>query len=117
MGIGRFLVAAVPVLAMLMAGLSAEGATWSRQYIRQLPDSAFASIERTPEGRAIRHLPHHDRAGQLDLPHLCNALARLNQVKWRDPANAAIARRHLQEHLEQVGRGSCRPGRKTGDGG
>ena len=113
MGIMRFLGAAVAVLAMLGVGSTAEGAKWSRTYIRQLPDSAFAAIERTPEGRTIRHLPHHDAAGNLDIPHLCNALSRLGQVKWRNPANAEIARRHLQEHLERVGRGACRPPRKS----
>src|SRR5574342_516235 len=114
MGIVRVLGAAIAVFAILGVGPTAEGVTWSRTYIRQLPDSAFAVIERTPEGRTIRHLPHHDAAGNLDIPHLCNALSRLGQVKWRDPANAEIARRHLQEHLEQVGRSACRPGRKTG---
>lgn len=117
MEIVRCLGAAVAVLAMLGVGSTAAGAKWSRTYIRQLPDAAFAAIERTPEGRTIRHLPHHDAAGNLDIPHLCNALSRLGQVKWRNPANAEIARRHLQEHLEQVGRTSCRPGRKPGEGG
>jgi len=108
----RFLGAVVALFTMLGLATFAEGAKWSQRYIRQLPDSAFAVVERTPEGRTIRHLPHHDAAGNLDLPHLCNALSRLGQVKWRDPANAEIARRHLQEHLEQVGRSACRP-RKT----
>lgn len=99
---------------LLLAGTPAEGAKWSRQYIRQLPDSAFAAIERTSEGKTLRHLPHHDAKGDLDIPHLCNALARLDQVKWRDPANAEAARRHLREHLEQVGRAACRPIGKSG---
>lgn len=114
---GSLVAAALTALGMLSAGLSAEGAKWSREYIRHLPDSAFAAIERAPDGKAIRHLPHHDAGGDLDIPHLCNALARLTQVKWRDPANAEAARRHLEEHLMQVGRTSCRPGRKAGDGG
>lgn len=86
----------------------AEAATWSHAYIRQLPDSAFAVIEPTPEGRRLRRLPHHDATGALDLLHLCNALARLPQVKWRDPANAPVARQHLKDHLDQVGPGACR---------
>jgi hypothetical protein len=45
---------------------------------------------------------------------LCNALSRFDQVKWRNAANAEAARRHLSAHLEQVGRNSCRPDRKTG---
>jgi len=107
----RWLLASVVGLVML-TGL-AEAAKWSRQYIRQLPDSAFAAIETTPEGKRLRHLPHHDANGDLDIPHLCNALVRLGQVKWRDPASAELARRHLRDHLEQVGRTSCRPSRKT----
>ncbi len=94
---------------LLLAGASTDAATWSRTYIRQLPDSAFAAIETTAEGKRLRHLPHHDADGNLDVPHLCNALSRLDQVKWRDPADAAAARRHLAEHVEQVGRRSCRP--------
>jgi hypothetical protein len=84
----------------------AEAAKWSHAYIRQLPDSAFAVIERAPEGQRLRRLPHV--TGALDLPHLCNALARLPQVKWRDPANATVARKHLKDHLGQVGPGACR---------
>ena len=109
---GRWLLSSVIGLVML-AGSASEAAKWNRQYVRRLPDSAFAVIETAPEGRRVRHLPHHDASGALDVPHLCNALVRLGQVKWRDPANAEMARRHLREHLEQVGRSSCRPPRKT----
>lgn len=98
---------------LLLGGTSAEAATWSWGYIRQLPDSAFAAIETTPQGKTLRHLPHHDAKGNLDIPHLCNALSRLKQVKWRDPANAEAARRHLREHLDQVGRAACRPASKS----
>ena len=98
---------------MMLAGSASEAAKWSRQYIRRLPDSAFAVVETTPEGKQVRHLPHHEASGNLDVPHLCNALVRLGQVKWRDPANAEMARRHLGEHLEQVGRSACRPARKS----
>ena len=97
------------VLGLIALGVPwAEAAKWSHAYIRQLPDSAFAVIERTPEGQRLRRLPHHDVTGALDLPHLCNALARLPQVKWRDPANAPIARWHLKDHVDQVGRDACR---------
>lgn len=101
------------LLAMLLLStISADAAKWSRKYVRQLPDSAFAAIETTPEGKKLRHLPHHDAKGNLDVPHLCNALARLGQVKWRDPARAEEARRHLRDHLEQHGGKPCRPIRK-----
>ncbi len=92
---------------------SLEAATWSRAYIRQLPDSAFALIETEPTGKPVRHLPHHDARDALDVPHLCNALARLSQVKWRDPANAAIARLHLQGHVAKLGGHPCRPASKA----
>jgi len=94
---------------LMLAGAPADAAKWSRQYIRQLPDSAFAAIEAIPEGKNVRHLPHHDAQGNLDLPHLCNALSRLRQVKWRDPANAEAAKRHLREHLKEIGGRACRP--------
>jgi hypothetical protein len=99
---------------LVLVGTSVDAATWSRQYIRQLPDSAFAAIETMPDGKTLRHLPHHDADGNIDISHLCNALSRFDQVKWRNAANAEAARRHLNAHLEQVGRNSCRPARKSG---
>ncbi len=103
------------LLAMLsLPPFSADAAKWSRKYIRKLPDSAFAAIETTPEGKTLRHLPHHDAKGNLDIPHLCNALARLDQVNWRDPARAEEALRHLRDHLERAGAKPCRPPRKSG---
>lgn len=95
-----------------LAATSADAAKWSRQYIGDLPDSAFAAIETTPEGKKLRHLPHHDVHGSLDVPHLCNALSRLDQVKWRNPANAEAAGQHLRDHLAQQGGKPCRPIRK-----
>ena len=97
---------------LLLAGASADAAKWSRHYIGQLPDSAFAAIETTPEGKKLRHLPHHDARGNLDIPHLCNALSRFDQVKWRDPANAETARQHLRDHLAPHGGKPCRPMRE-----
>ena len=99
------------VVALVIGSVSSvEAAQWTRQYIQRLPYSAFAAIETLASGKAVRHLPHHDARGALDVPHLCNALARLPQVKWRDPANAEIARQHLQEHVRQLGGSPCRSG-------
>ena len=106
-------VVAVTVMVLGITASQVAAATWSRAYIRRLPDSAFAVIETTPEGRLLRRLPHHDAAGALDLPHVCNALARLPQVRWRDPARAETARRHLQDHLSLLGRSACRPATRT----
>ena len=96
---------------LVLAGDPADAAKWSQQYIRQLPDSAFAAVEITPEGKQVRHLPHHDAQGKLDVPHLCNALSRVGQVKWHDPANAGAARQHLREHLDQYDGKVCLPPR------
>ena len=96
----------------LLTTSPAHASTWSRQYISHLPDSAFAVIETTPEGKKVRHLPHHDARGNLDVAHLCTALSRFNQVKWRDPSSAELARQHLRDHLAQHGGKPCRPIRK-----
>lgn len=110
--VGMRCLAGILVGLLMLSGASATAAKWSRNYIRQLPDSAFAAIETTPEGKKLRHLPHHDIRGNLDAPHLCNALSRLDQVKWRDPANAEAARQHLRQHLAEHGGKPCRPNRK-----
>jgi len=70
-------------------------AAWSAQYISDLPDGAFACRD-----SAGRHYPHHDAGGQLDLPHLRNALARLNQ-----PGNVQCGRAHLESHARAAGIG------------
>ena len=77
---------------------------WSRAYISRLPDSAFAVVETAPDGRKVRHLPHHDETGAVDLAHLKAARSRLGQVRWLDPASAEIARRHLHEHWRELDR-------------
>jgi hypothetical protein len=99
---------------LILIDSSADAAKWSRQYVQELPDSAFAAIETTSDGKALRHLPHHDLDGNLDIPHLCNAVSRLDQVKWRDAANAEAAGEHLRKHMHDVGKGSCRPRHSNG---
>lgn len=63
-------------------------AKWGASYVNNLPDSAFFHIE--PGGtkddnglttpRELRHLPYKDDKGNIDLPHLRNALSRLSQT-------------------------------------
>jgi len=92
---------ALVVLAILAlpAGVPpALGETWSEARIARLPDSAFAVVEVTADGRKVRHLPHHDETGAVDPAHLHAALSRLGQVRWLDPASEAVARRHLEGH-------------------
>lgn len=64
-------------------------AVWSRKYVNDLPDSAFALIlpggtkddEGKTKPRSLRKLPYKDADGNIDLPHLRNALARLPQLR------------------------------------
>lgn len=69
-----------------------------------LPDSAFAIVE-TVNGKKVRKLPHHDSAGKLDLAHLRNALARVNQVSGVSSAAKSRARSHLVAHARSAGVG------------
>jgi len=62
-------------------------AVWSTAYINDLPDSHFLYIEpggkKDAEGktvpRRLRHFPYKDAQGNIDLPHLRNAIARAPQ--------------------------------------
>jgi hypothetical protein len=62
-------------------------AEWSTEYINNLPDSSFLYIEDGGEKddagkttpRSLRHLPYKDAEGNVDLPHLRNAISRLGQ--------------------------------------
>jgi len=92
----------------LFASSSATAEEWSRARISKLPDSAFAGVEISADGRKVRHLPHHDESGAIDPAHLRAARARLAQVKWLDPANESLACRHLQSHLLESGGGRAR---------
>jgi competence ComEA-like helix-hairpin-helix protein len=73
---------------------------WSQRYIESLPDSAFAVVEISKDGKKVRHLPHHNHLGEIDIPHLKSALGRIHQVKWIDPANFAKAKAHLEQHYQ-----------------
>lgn len=98
----RIFVLTIVLVGIALAAVSLVNAEeWSGAYITALPDSAFAVIETTPHGKKVRHLPHHDRTGELDIPHLKSARARLGQVKWVDPANEAKARAHLEQHWQE----------------
>jgi HK97 family phage prohead protease len=89
-----------------------EKAAWDAAYINDLPDSAFAVIlpggEKDGEGkttpRNLRKLPHHNADGSLDMPHLRNALARLEQADLPDDAKGT-ARGHLEKHAKAEGVG------------
>ena len=65
-------------------------AVWTSAYVSSLPDSSFAAIDDSG-----RHLPYKDANGKVDLPHLRNALARLDQTQI-SPALKAKARKTLE---------------------
>ncbi len=88
----------VMMLALILLSAPAAAEPWSRARIERLPDSAFAVVELAPDGRKVRHLPHHDETGAVDPAHLRAARARFHQVNWMDPTSAEIARRHLDAH-------------------
>lgn len=64
-----------------------ERAVWTTAYINNLPDSSFLYIEdggsKDSEGkttpRSLRHFPVKDANGNVDMPHLRNALSRIPQ--------------------------------------
>lgn len=59
-----------------------ELAEWTTAYINSLPDSSFAVVEScASERKDARHLPFKDAGGKIDLNHLQNAGARMNQIK------------------------------------
>ncbi len=86
------------LIALVLAASPATAEEWPRARISRLPDSAFAVVETAPDGRKVRHLPHHDEAGAVDLVHLRAARSRVGQVRWLDPASEEIAREHLDVH-------------------
>lgn len=94
----RAWVASLTVAVVITSAAAVGAEEWTAARIARLPDSAFAVVETAPDGRTVRHLPHHDETGAVDPAHLRAARARLGQVKWLDPANAASAREHLEHH-------------------
>lgn len=69
---------------------------WSKAYVDALPNSAFAYIA----SDGSRHLPYKNAEGRVDLPHVRNALARLNQVDGMSPAERQSVKDKLQGSLK-----------------
>jgi len=104
--------AAVKDLEKRVIRLTVSERVWTRAYINDLPDSAFAVIlpggEKDDQGktapRSLRKLPHHTPDGSIDRRHLVNANSRLPQSDI--PADArAEAERHLDAHKKELGIG------------
>lgn len=96
--------------------MSVTKAQWTAAYINDLPDAAFAYIapggKKDAEGkttpRSLRYLPHHDASvksgtenGSVDLAHLRNALARVNQANIPSAAKSS-AKAHLMAHAKEL---------------
>ncbi len=89
---------------------SIKEADWSSSYVNALPDDSFAHVQ--PGGgkdemgkttpRSLRKLPYKDDKGNIDEPHLRNALARLSQTNIPPQAKSA-ARKKLASAAKQVG--------------
>lgn len=83
-------------------------AVWSQAFINDLPDSAFLWIapggKKDEEGktvpRSLRFFPVFDDKGELDLPHLRNAIARIPQAKH--PALTDAVKERLQEKARKL---------------
>ena len=93
---------------------------WTRQYINNLPDSAFALIlpggEKDDEGktvpRSLRKFPHHRQDGSIDIPHLKNANARVGMMLQNPKLRGNLtvdqlrkAKAHLDKHKKELGIG------------
>jgi hypothetical protein len=85
-------------------------AEWSQKEINDLPDSAFALIDKggskDEEGktvpRTLRNLPHHKPDGSIDRPHLVNALARVTHTNLSRKQQKQ-AHDHLLKHYRELG--------------
>jgi hypothetical protein len=85
-----------------------ELAEWSAAFINDLPDSAFLLIEpggeKDAEGkttpRSLRHLPVRDENGELDIPHLRNAISRIPQLEV--PGLTAEDKQRLQDKARRL---------------
>ncbi len=102
--LARALDAARPALRELTAAETIDKAQWSRAEINDLPDDAFLYLEpggkKDDDGktvpRTLRHFPFRDEDGDVDLPHLRNALARIPQSNAT--GLTANVKEKLQEH-------------------
>lgn len=78
---------------------SAQGATWTTAFVNSLPNSSFAFIS---EDGKTRKLPYKDADGKVDLPHVRNALARLNQTQGIPDEEKTKIRTKLQNALKSA---------------
>ena len=73
------------------------GEGWPEIKTRLLPDGSFATVE-MDMGEKIRHCPHHDINGKLDVEQMIFVLGTLEKENWLHSRNEAVARKHLENH-------------------
>lgn len=69
---------------------------WSTAYVDSLPDSAFAFVA----SDGSRHLPYKNADGRVDLPHVRDALSRLNEVDNMSASERSAVKDKLQGSLK-----------------
>jgi hypothetical protein len=69
-------------------------AQWTTAYIDSLPDSSFAYIN-----GSVRKLPYKDKDGNVDLPHVRDALSRLDQTQGIPEGEKAAIKAKLEKAL------------------
>lgn len=76
-------------------------AQWTTAFMNDLPDSSFLYIEdggsKDSDGkttpRSLRHFPYKDADGNVDLPHLRNALSRIPQSNLPAEVKASLTKK------------------------
>ena len=113
-------------LAQAVALALEEKAVWDTAYVNTLEDNCFAGVEpggtKDGEGKTVprdlRHLPHHAKGnggdGPVDLPHLRNALSRVEQMDAGGAAFRDKCRAHLERHARAEGIGMAGDGGSSG---
>jgi len=89
--------------------LISERATWTTAQQNEFPDSSFMYVCPGGEKKAgitspksLRKLVYKDANGKIDLPHVRNALARVNQVKCGDEVISDELQNKLRGRLQKA---------------
>jgi len=75
--------------------------TWTDVTIRLLGDSSFAMVELDENGNRIKHCPHHDINGVLDMNQVIYCLGTLEMESWLSPDSRKAAQKHLMKHYKK----------------
>ena len=99
-----FFVGAITFIGLLFIFISPRcilSQGWSEAKIQSLPDSCFAIVEVEKNGIKVRHCPHHDINGELDIEQLIYVLGIFENETWLDLKNKELARGHLKKHYQK----------------